>query len=202
MSSIFIENLAAEFEVPESDVESAWSRNVAILEKETRTKREKFTTDHYKLVEHRVAEELGDIEDIRVADFFESGMSAQSFLETLVSGDFNVQNVVGKRKPDVILSREEVLVEIEDEPEEEPAHEAVEQPEEEVSPAVIQEALRRLRLDSNPGEPVHAAPIPQSLQAPGAPMGLPPILSTDLGLGGGGYKSSGPVSSSVPSCLR
>lgn len=97
--SLFLKNLSEEFDVPLSDVEEVWEMSREEIEREKGISREEFVTGDFRECERRTRVCLEADSLVRISDFFESGMDAGQFLETLVSGNFaNVQNIVNRNR--------------------------------------------------------------------------------------------------------
>jgi len=104
--SLFLKKLSEEFEIPESDAKEVWEDSVSELEQDIGKERTSFSSEDFKECERRTRVVLESESLIKVADFFDSGMDASQFLETLVSGNFNISNVVNRKK-DMYFSEDE-----------------------------------------------------------------------------------------------
>lgn len=174
--SLFLKKLSEEFEIPESDAKEVWEDSVSELEQDTGKERTSFSSEDFKECERRTRVVLESESLIKVADFFDSGMDASQFLETLVSGNFNISNVVNRKK-DMYFSEEEDsdedLEEVEDdevfdEEEEELVDESdedayIEEEESEVAPDIMTESEARQLLGAASGTSVSGS-IPKCLQ--------------------------------------
>ncbi len=96
--SIFTENLASEYDMDVADVEDVWQEKIHEVEEESDMQVDQFSPKEFKECEKRTRAYLEAESMIRVGHFFESDMDAEQFLETLVSGNFNISNIVNKKK--------------------------------------------------------------------------------------------------------
>jgi len=172
--SLFLKKLSEEFEIPESDAKEVWEDSVSELEQDTGKERTSFSSEDFKECERRTRVVLESESMIKVADFFDSGMDASQFLETLVSGNFNISNVVNRKK-DMYFSEEENSDEedeVEDDEvfdeEEELVDESedadyIEEEESEVVPDIMTESEARQLLGAASGISVSGS-VPKCLQ--------------------------------------
>jgi len=172
--SLFLKKLSEEFEIPESDAKEVWEDSVSKLEQDIGKERTSFSSEDFKECERRTRVVLESESLIKVADFFDSGMDASQFLETLVSGNFNISNVVNRKK-DMYFSEEENSDEedeVEDDEvfdeEEELVDESedadyIEEEESEVVPDIMTESEARQLLGAASGISVSGS-VPKCLQ--------------------------------------
>jgi len=96
--SIFTERLAVEYDTDIESVNDVWKEKIAEMEQETGIKKSQFSPEEFKECEKRTRLYLEAESMVRVGHFFESDMDAGQFLETLVSGNFDIGNIVNKKK--------------------------------------------------------------------------------------------------------
>jgi len=164
--SIFTENLSYEYDIDIAEVEKVWHEKRREVEEATGLKTVEFSPEEFMECEKRTRAYLEAESMIRVGHFFESDMDAGQFLETLVSGNFDIGNIVNKKKDedlndddDYVLNEdsdeEEMLDEEEDSDyidDEENGEEAVESNDEgEVVPDIMTEERARQILGAASG---------------------------------------------------